>query len=378
MIESKAHPTPTPARAQKLVIPRWIQLVMLPLTMVAAWIVAIKASGLVVLFVIGALIALLLNPLIGWISHKGVPRGIVIAFVYLAFLTVIFFAFFLAINLAADQISSISKSLPSLTRSVQHGVENFQRWLDSHSIDVRVVGTSNDLLHQLERTVVSNSSNIASFTGGIVQKVGDTLFHIFIIFIVSIYMLVYGPNMAANLRKKLPPAKTKDHDLPHRMQRSVSNYVLAQLALSTAMAAMAGLGLWIFGLTGIFPEGKTYALLFAAWVFLMEFVPYIGAWIGALPAMIVALFTDPVAAVYIAILFFVLIELEGHLLAPMIFGKTLRINPLLVIFALLLGSIVYGILGTLLAVPILAMGREIVRYFLDNSVLESWSQPLKM
>ena len=75
----------------------------------------------------------------------------------------------------------------------------------------------------------------------------------------------------------------------------------------------------------------------------MELVPYIGPILGALPPVLVALFTEPITALWVALLFVGLQQLEGHIVAPQIFGHTLRINPLLVIFALLLGLQVHGV-----------------------------------
>jgi len=81
----------------------------------------------------------------------------------------------------------------------------------------------------------------------------------------------------------------------------------------------------------------------------------------------------PLTAVWLGIFFVGLQQLEGHIVAPYIFGHTLRINPLLVIFALLLGGEAYGFLGALLALPIAAMVRETVVYLRRHLVLEPWA-----
>ena len=119
------------------------------------------------------------------------------------------------------------------------------------------------------------------------------------------------------------------------------------------MGASAGLALYIFGVLGIFPDGRKYAVAFGVFYGVMELVPYIGPILGALPPVLVALFTDPITALWVALLFVGLQQLEGHVVAPQIFGHTLRINPLLVIFALLLGLQLDGIIGALIALPIL-------------------------
>ena len=87
--------------------------------------------------------------------------------------------------------------------------------------------------------------------------------------------------------------------------------------------------------------------------------------------MLVALFTDPITALWVALLFVGLQQLEGHVVAPQIFGHTLRINPLLVIFALLLGLQVYGIVGALIALPILSVLRETAVYLSRHLTLRA-------
>ena len=130
----------------------------------------------------------------------------------------------------------------------------------------------------------------------------------------------------------------------------------------------------MFGLLGIFPDGRKYALAFGVFYGVMELVPYIGPILGAIPAVLVALFTDPIVALWVALLFVALQQLEGHVVAPQIFGHTLRINPLLVIFALLLGLQLYGIVGALVALPILAILRETVVYLSRHVEFESWER----
>jgi predicted PurR-regulated permease PerM len=139
------------------------------------------------------------------------------------------------------------------------------------------------------------------------------------------------------------------------------------------MGATAGVALYIFGLLGIFPDGRKYAVVFGIFYGLMELVPYVGPIIGALPAVLVALFTDPISALWVTLLFIGLQQVEGHFVAPQIFGHTLRINPLLVIFALLLGLQLHGIVGALIALPLLAILRETAVYLSRHLEFESWT-----
>ena len=108
-------------------------------------------------------------------------------------------------------------------------------------------------------------------------------------------------------------------------------YVRGQILFSLIMGASAALSLYIFGLLGHLPGRQDVCVFFGAFYGLMEFIPYIGPIIGPLPAVLVALFNDPISAVWVIILFIALQQLEGHLVAPQVFRISLRINPILII-----------------------------------------------
>ncbi len=196
-----------------------------------------------------------------------------------------------------------------------------------------------------------------------------------LVFVLSVYMLVYGQSIGKIVRKAMPPGdgSTAD-DFPNLAQHAVSRYVGGQLLFSIVMGTSTGVALYLFGVLGIFPDGRSYALAFAIFYGVMELVPYIGPILGAIPAVVLALFTDPISALWVGILFVGLQQLEGHVVAPQIFSHTLRINPLLVIFALLLGLQLYGIIGALVALPILSVLRETALYLYRHLAFEPWER----
>ncbi|HZE03967.1 MAG TPA: AI-2E family transporter, partial [Solirubrobacteraceae bacterium] len=186
-------------------------------------------------------------------------------------------------------------------------------------------------------------------------------------------LLVYGDDIGRLVRRIMPPGDgTPEDDFPLLVQRAVFGYVRGQLLFSLIMGASAALALWIFGLVGIFPAGATYALFFGGFYGLMEFIPYIGPIIGPIPAILVALFENPITAVWLILLFVALQQLEGHVVAPQMFRISLRINPILVIIVLLIGYQLYGIVGALVALPVSAVIRQTVVYLRRHLVLEPW------
>jgi predicted PurR-regulated permease PerM len=188
-------------------------------------------------------------------------------------------------------------------------------------------------------------------------------------------MLLYGSRIGKLVRRVMPAGDgTRADDYPTLVQNAVARYVGGQLLFSLVMGTTAGVALYIFGVLGIFPDGQKYAVVFGVFMGVMELIPYLGPFLGALPPILVALFSDPISAVWVALLFLGIQQLEGHIVAPQIFGHTLRINPLLVIFALLLGEQLYGIVGALMALPILSVLRETTVYLSRHLTLEPWER----
>jgi predicted PurR-regulated permease PerM len=364
---------PPPESAEPVVVPRWIQLVALPLLLLLG-VAIIKAAGIVVLlFVTAAVIALILNPLVAGLQRAHLPRGIAIVCVYLGFLAALAAAGVLLANPISDQVTTLRDDIPSITDSANERLADVQDYFDRKGINVEIKTQGHTALDTLQDKVIGGTDSIVSFGTDLLTKLVTAGFGLILVFVLSVYMLIHGERIGALVRGVMPPGDgTREDDYPSRVVRAVAGYVRGQLLFSLVMGAGAGLGLWIFGVTGIFPDGKTYALAFGVWFGLMELVPYVGPFLGAVPPVLVALFQDPITAVWVALLFIGLQQIEGHIASPLIFGHALRINPLLVIFALLFGAELFGIIGALVALPVAAVVRETVVYLRQHLVLEPW------
>jgi predicted PurR-regulated permease PerM len=130
--------------------------------------------------------------------------------------------------------------------------------------------------------------------------------------------------------------------------------------------------MWVLGKTGLVPGADRYALLFGVWTAVIEVIPYIGPWLASLPPIIYALVVHPISAVWVALLFIFIYQVEGHIVVPNVMANALRLHPLLVIFGLLAGGELYGIAGVLLALPTMAAIRAIWEFFGERVQLERW------
>jgi predicted PurR-regulated permease PerM len=364
-----------PAEPERVVVARWVQLVALPLAVLAAWALAKAAGKVLLLFIIAGLIALILNPVVSLIQRGRMPRGIAVLAVYVAFFVGLAGIGVLLANPISNQVRTFTNNLPSITNEANKKLAEFEKTLNQNGFHVHIVKPGKTALQSIQSKVTKSASKFVSFGGALLTEVANALFNLILIFVLSVYMLLYGRQIGALVRRVMPPGDgSRADDYPTLVQRAVSRYVGGQLLFSAVMGTSAGLALYIFGVTGIFPDGSKYAIAFGVFYGVMELVPYIGPILGALPAVLVALFTHPITAVWVVLLFIGLQQLEGHVVAPQVFGHTLRINPLLVIFALLTGLEINGVFGALVALPILSVVRETVVYLSRHLTFESWSE----
>jgi putative heme transporter len=358
----------------RVVVPRWVQLVMLPLAVLGAWALLRAAGPVVLLFLIAAILALLLNPFVGLLRRAHFPRGVAVLVVMLCVVCVLAGLGFLIANPVADQVSAFRSNVPDIIDDANTSLDDFQAWLDRNGVGLQIKEEGQTALGTLGENLTEGSGELVSFTQDALRTLVEASLALILVIVICVYMLLYGERIGAAVRSVLP--RSADDDYPTRIQRAVFGYVRGQLLFSLIMGTSAGVMLWVLGSLGVFPDGKTYALFFGAWYGFAELIPYIGPAIGAAPPVLIALFSgEPLDALWLVIAFTALQQIEGHIVAPTVFSQALRINPILVIAALLLGGQLYGFIGAFVALPVAAILRESVVYFRRHLVFERWDLP---
>jgi len=359
------------------VIPRWIQTIALAAVLLLLWAIVSAARSVVLIFVVAGVIALIVNPLVKLMRRRAkIPRGLAILIVYVGFLALVVGIGIALASPVTKQVRSFQRDVPSIVDSANQSLSDVQKWLDRNHIGVKLQHSGETALTTIEKNVLRGSGSLVKFGTGLITSVAQAALALVLTVVISVYMLVYSDRIGRVVRRAMPPGDgSPQDDFPLRVQKAVFGYVRGQLIFSFTMGFSAGVALWIFGAVGIFPAGQRYALFFGTFYGLMELVPFIGPVLGAIPPVLVALFQDPLTAVWVALLFLGLQQLEGHIVAPQVFGRALRINPLLVLLVLLVGGEVYGIVGALVALPIAAVIRETIVYMREHAVLEPWGTP---
>jgi predicted PurR-regulated permease PerM len=369
-------------RPPRIQVPRWVQLVGLPLLLVLAWVFLSAASHVVFLFLVAGLVALLLDPLVRALQHMRLPRGLSVAIVLLSFAA----ALGLVIVAVATAVVGETKTAtnrfndyftnrhgPAGQTSADRDVDRFQHWLNTHHLKgLKVRERGHRLVTQIrQRDIGKNTNKIVRFVEGAAISIGKTLFSVVLLIVISIYMLLDMQRFGRAIDRRFPP-RPGEESLLRSIEHALASYVRGQAVLSFVIGASAGIGIWVLGATGLLPNGQQYALLFGAWVALTEVIPYLGPWLGAAPPFVYALVVHPISALWVALLFLGIQQIEGHVVVPKIMGNALRLHPLLVIFGLAAGAELYGLPGALTALPLLAVARAIWEFFADRITLEPW------
>jgi predicted PurR-regulated permease PerM len=324
---------------------------------------------------------MLLNPLVSTLTSLHLPRGLAVLVVYLSLLTAIVGAVGLAGVAAVNQVVSASNTVSQefekkpgeKESSAERRVDRFQKWLNARGLSrVHVKDIGNRLVQNIQKQGVGDYAKRAVDIGQqVASEVVQGLIELLLIVVISIYLLLDGPRISRGVDRFFPPGPDGIR-LGSQVQKGLIRYVRGQATVSLLIGASSGIGVEILSLTGVWPDGDQYALILALWAAATEVIPYVGPILGALPALALAAIHSPATALWVGIFYLGIHQLEGHVIVPRVMGQALGAHPLLVIFALVAGAELYGIVGAILSLPLLAMGREVVLFLHRRIRLEPW------
>jgi predicted PurR-regulated permease PerM len=361
-------------------VPRWIQLVGLPVGLLIVWMVAGLLGQVLFLFLVAGVIAFLLNPFVRDLQRIRLPRGLAVALVFLLLAAAVTFVALALGSVVVDQTRSATDRIDEYVTvangsgqtGAERDIDRLQQWLDTHGLErIQIEEQATEWADNLGAGEISSYTQDAiTFAQGAATSVVVALFHLVLIIVIAIYMLLDMERLERIVDRRFPPSEGLP--LTHRIEKALFGYVRGQLILSTVIGASAGIGMWILGRTGLVPGADRYALLFGVWTAVIEVIPYIGPWLSAVPPAIYAVVVDPVSVLWVIGLFVFIYQVEGHIVVPNVMANALRLHPLLVIFGLLAGGQLYGIWGVLLALPTMAAGRAIWEFFSERIRLDPW------
>ncbi len=344
---------PTPIRISK----RTRTVVLLAVLFVLAYVVW-RVPGVLTTALGGVALALILSFPVRFLSHF-MPRGLAILVSFLFVVGLLVLAGLVLVPLVAEQVAALVQALPSIASDAQRYLNDVLGLLRDRGL---LPGDPEEISSRARDDLANGARTIAgNVLGGALNVVTGTfgfLLTLFGVAFIGVYLLVDVRRMKAAFLRAAPHGYRRDaRTLWDAFGYSLSKYLSGLAFVLVIQGVVSAIGLWFLGVP--------YALALGAWVSVAAVIPYLGAFLGAVPAMLVALTTDdPATTVALTVVLFVVIQqLEGNFLTPKVQGDALRVHPVLVFLAVIAGGGLAGILGVIVAVPALAVLRVLFDFF---------------
>lgn len=305
-------------------------------------------------FVIGGVLFYLLRPVVGWLVKKKAPKWLAIL---LAFLLLALFIFGLARlvgPLINDQLEMFVENVPAMVSTVTDLVKYIQE--NRSTFPDFVQEAMNKAVDEAEGQIQANIGNIANSLLSVFSVIGGfitAMINIVIAPFVLFYMLKDSDKFLPSVAK-LFPKRNRDHVIAilKDMDKTIASYIQGQMTVSIIVGLLLLIGYLIIGLN--------YSLVLAVFGMLTNVIPYLGPFIAVAPAILVALFQDPIMVLYVIIVMVIAQQIEGNIISPNIMGKTLDIHPLTIIVLIMAAGNLAGLLGIIFIIPAYSVAKVVV------------------
>ncbi|MCT2537651.1 AI-2E family transporter [Aquibacillus koreensis] len=300
-------------------------------------------------FIIAGLIAYLLHPLIEKLHKYNYPRWFAIIGIYLIFFGGLGYVLYKAYPPFINQLKDLNENLPHFMDMYRQAI--YEVYESTSFLPETVHDKMDEFFHDLEDMIGTLLTNIVMQ----VTKLMDVVIVIAVIPVLVFYMLKDFKLIQSSMWKLTPKKYREDgKELFDKIDKSLGDYIRGQLLVCFFVSLTTYGILWFIDME--------YPLILAIIMGITNIIPYFGPILGAVPAVIIAFTISGKMVLYVIIAVFIVQIIEGNLLSPFIVGKSINIHPILIIFALLVGGEVGGIIGMIVAVPILSVIKVIVMH----------------
>lgn len=291
---------------------------------------------LAILF-ISLVLASALDPWVDWLQKKKIPRVLGIALIYFLIILAITFVISLVIPPIVDELKQLARDFPIYLEKFTLSMSVLREYTLEHGILENVKEALLNFSSKIENAAGSLFSTVTGFISGFISFV--------LIMVITFYMVV-EENAVKKIVWSIAPEEHQPYimQLVNRMQDKIGLWLRGQIILSVIIFLLTYLGLSILGVK--------YALVLALVAGLTEFVPYLGPILAAIPAVFFAFTQDPMLAVFVIVLYYIIQLFENNFIVPQLMQKVVGLNPVVSIVVLLIGFKVGGIIGAILAIPV--------------------------
>ena len=334
-----------------------------------AWVVGhVFAEPIHLLFpplALAAILIYLLNPVVTWFQGRGLPRVLGTTLAYLVLGGVLTGLAVVVVPLLARQTSELIERLPDIAVALQ---DSLNRQLARIGVAQRITldpeaTATQDAIQQFLEDNQDQVLGLLRGAGALVAGLVAGLVAVVLAPVLAFYVLADLPRLSEGVRRLVPPrSRSEVVDVTQRILRTVGAYVRGQMLVATFVAVATSIGLALVGL-------PFWALVGLA-AGLFNLIPFVGPFVGGVLGALIALtvgngFGQAVAVVVVMV---VVQQVDNHVITPGVLSRTVHVHPITIILALATAASLFGILGMLVAIPLLAATKLVVMYVLVTRV----------
>ncbi len=305
-----------------------------------------RLRHVLILIAIGVFLAIVLEPFVRFLKRRGIPRTVSVVLVLLVGITILAVLGYIFLPPIVRAGTHFAKNLPGLIQKTEHGKGFMGRFIRDHHWSKYVSQASKKL-----QKYFSSFSIFSSVGQGAISVARSTLSVVvdfFVVVVFALFALLEAPRISRGIGNLVgEETNQRINRLLDESFHSVTGYVLGKVITSVLFGVVIFITLTIMGVS--------YAQVLALWVGLADLLPLVGGLLGSVVVVPVALAHSTSAAIVSLIVFLIYQQIENHLLSPIIMRRTMRLNPLWTLVAVLVGANLLGIIGALVAIPLAGM-----------------------
>jgi len=294
-------------------------------------------SDILILFFVSLVFSSALDPWVDQLKKRKIPRSASVLMLYFIVFSVLAVTLYLIVPPIIKEVNSMSNSLPSYIESMSSKFSLLKDYSLKYGLIDNTKSSFDTVTGYLQNTASGVFLTLFNIFGGIFS---------FVLILVLTFYMVVEESAIKKLVWSLAPEKHQTYimHLINRIQLKMGHWLRGQLIVSLSLALMSYVGLEILGVN--------YALVLALLVGFFSFIPYMGAILGALPAVFIAFTQSSLLAILSIVLFYIVHFIEGNFLQPKIMQKVVGLSPIISILAILAGFKLAGFIGAILSIPV--------------------------
>ncbi|MDS1030024.1 AI-2E family transporter [Bacillota bacterium LX-D] len=302
-------------------------------------------------FVLAIVLAYILNPLVEKLEKHNIKRLYGITIVYIVVFGVLFLACFYGFPVILKQLTAFVEKIPLYTNEIQNRLQNFYHLYQRFTIPYSLRESIDHNILWFQNLLITSLSNLVSSIFSLFSEI----FSFIVAPILTFYLLKDKEEICRLIVQNLPLNKRSEIlSIWSEIDLALLKFIQGNLLVALIVGIATSIGLTIVGMD--------FPLLFGIISGITNIIPYFGPIIGAIPAVSLALLKSQSLALYVILVMLIVQQLESNFISPKILGNSIGVHPLLVIFVLLAGGQLWGIAGMLVAVPLTAILKIIIRY----------------